>query len=236
MTTATKPAKRPANPHFSSGPCAKRPGWSLQKLENAFLGRSHRAKEGKARLKLAIDKTKALLGLPAGYLCAIVPASDTGAFEMAMWTMLGAARRRRAGLGELRRGLGDGRHQAAQAEGPAHHQGRLRQAARPRAGRFQPRRAVHLERHHLGRARAERRLDSGRPRRPDLRRCDLGRVRPADRLGQGRCAHLLLAEGARRRSRARHADPVAARRRSAWRATRRPGRCRRSSASPRAAS
>jgi len=89
MTTATKPAKRPANPHFSSGPCAKRPGWSPQKLENAFLGRSHRAKEGKARLKLAIDKTKALLGLPPGYLCAIVPASDTGAFEMAMWTMLG---------------------------------------------------------------------------------------------------------------------------------------------------
>lgn len=89
MTTATKPAKRPENTHFSSGPCAKRPGWSPQKLENAFLGRSHRAKEGKARLKLAIDKTKALLGLPAGYLCAIVPASDTGAFEMAMWTMLG---------------------------------------------------------------------------------------------------------------------------------------------------
>ena len=89
MTTATKPATRPANPHFSSGPCAKRPGWSPQKLENAFLGRSHRAKEGKARLKLAIDKTKALLGLPPGYLCAIVPASDTGAFEMAMWTMLG---------------------------------------------------------------------------------------------------------------------------------------------------
>ncbi len=89
MTTASKPAQRPANIHFSSGPCAKRPGWSLQNLENAFLGRSHRAKEGKARLKLAIDKTKALLGLPPGYLAAIVPASDTGAFEMAMWTMLG---------------------------------------------------------------------------------------------------------------------------------------------------
>jgi phosphoserine aminotransferase len=89
MTTASKPAQRPATILFSSGPCAKRPGWSPQKLENAFLGRSHRAKEGKARLKLAIDKTKALLGLPPGYLCAIVPASDTGAFEMAMWTMLG---------------------------------------------------------------------------------------------------------------------------------------------------
>lgn len=88
--TLMKPAKLPANPHFSSGPCAKRPGWSLQVLENAFLGRSHRARDGKARLKLAIDKTKAILGLPVGYHCAIVPASDTGAYEMAMWTMLGA--------------------------------------------------------------------------------------------------------------------------------------------------
>ncbi len=88
--TLMKPAKLPANPHFSSGPCAKRPGWSLQALEDAFLGRSHRAKDGTARLKLAIDKTKAILGLPVGYRCAIVPASDTGAYEMAMWTMLGA--------------------------------------------------------------------------------------------------------------------------------------------------
>jgi phosphoserine aminotransferase len=89
MTNAPKPAKRPGNTHFSSGPCAKRPGWTLQSLDNAFLGRSHRAKEGKARLKLAIDKTKALLGLPADYVCGIMPASDTGAFEMAMWSMLG---------------------------------------------------------------------------------------------------------------------------------------------------
>ena len=89
MTTATRPAARPANIHFGSGPCSKRPGWSFKALENAFLGRSHRAKEGKARLKLAIEETKALLGLPAGYVCGIVPASDTGAFEMAMWTMLG---------------------------------------------------------------------------------------------------------------------------------------------------
>ncbi|HWE19555.1 MAG TPA: phosphoserine transaminase [Hyphomicrobiaceae bacterium] len=86
---SSKPAQRPANLNFSSGPCAKRPGWSLKTLDNAFLGRSHRAKEGKVRLKRAIEETKALLGLPPGYLCAIVPASDTGAFEMAMWTMLG---------------------------------------------------------------------------------------------------------------------------------------------------
>jgi phosphoserine aminotransferase len=88
--TATKPAQKPANLNYSSGPCAKRPGWTLKALDNAFLGRSHRAKEGKARLKRAIEETKALLGLPRGYVCAIVPASDTGAFEMAMWTMLGA--------------------------------------------------------------------------------------------------------------------------------------------------
>ena len=93
MTTATlaatKPVVRPARPYFSSGPCAKRPGWTPQALDKAFLARSHRAKEGKARLELAIDKTKAILDLPADYLCAIVPGSDTGAFEMAMWSMLG---------------------------------------------------------------------------------------------------------------------------------------------------
>ncbi|MGE0626498.1 MAG: phosphoserine transaminase [Hyphomicrobiaceae bacterium] len=90
MTADTKPAARPACANFSSGPCAKRPGWSPSVLEKAFVGRSHRAKEGKARLKLAIDKTKALLGIPQDYLVGIVPASDTGAYEMAMWTMLGA--------------------------------------------------------------------------------------------------------------------------------------------------
>ena len=90
MTSTPKPATKPACANFSSGPCAKRPGWTPKALDKAFLGRSHRAKEGKARLKLAIDKTKAILGVPANYLCGIVPASDTGAYEMAMWTMLGA--------------------------------------------------------------------------------------------------------------------------------------------------
>src|SRR5262249_23023618 len=90
MTLGRKPALRPGNACFSSGPCAKRPGWSLQNLDKALLGRSHRSKEGKARLKLAIDKTKELLALPPVYRCAIVPASDTGAFEMAMWSMLGS--------------------------------------------------------------------------------------------------------------------------------------------------
>ncbi len=90
MTALTPPAERPANPRFSSGPCAKRPGWSLAALENAFLGRSHRAKEGKARLAEVIERSRSVLGIPTDYYVGIVPASDTGAFEMAMWSMLGA--------------------------------------------------------------------------------------------------------------------------------------------------
>jgi len=86
----TMPGVRPANPHFSSGPCAKRPGWNLQALKDAFLGRSHRAKGGKAKLKQAIELTREVLEVPADYLIGIVPASDTGAVEMALWSMLGA--------------------------------------------------------------------------------------------------------------------------------------------------
>ncbi len=85
-----KPAARPARPYFSSGPCAKRLGWSPESLSAAVLGRSHRSKIGKARLKDAIDRTRALLSLPDDYRIGVVPASDTGAVEMAMWTMLGA--------------------------------------------------------------------------------------------------------------------------------------------------
>ncbi len=88
--TALKPAVRPRSAHFSSGPCAKRPGFSLENLKHAELGRSHRSKPGKAKLKLAIDKTREILGVPSDYSIGIVPASDTGAFEMAMWSMLGA--------------------------------------------------------------------------------------------------------------------------------------------------
>lgn len=84
------PGRKPANPLFSSGPCAKRPGWSLEALADAPLGRSHRAKPGKAKLKLAIDLTREVLQVPADYRIAIVPASDTGAVEMAMWSLLGA--------------------------------------------------------------------------------------------------------------------------------------------------
>jgi phosphoserine aminotransferase len=88
--TIAKPAQRPAVPHFSSGPCAKRPGWNAQNLKDAALGRSHRAKVGKARLKQAIELTRELLEVPAHYKIGIVPASDTGAVEMALWSLLGA--------------------------------------------------------------------------------------------------------------------------------------------------
>src|ERR671924_328753 len=88
--TSQRPGMRPAVPHFSSGPCAKRPGWSLQALTDAALGRSHRSKIGKAKLKRAIDLTREVLEVPADYRIGIVPASDTGAVEMAMWSILGA--------------------------------------------------------------------------------------------------------------------------------------------------
>ena len=96
-TTATdatlasaKPAEKPARPHFSSGPCAKPPGWAPEKLATESLGRSHRSKLGKARLQRAIDLTREILNVPDTHRIGIVPASDTGAVEMAMWSMLGA--------------------------------------------------------------------------------------------------------------------------------------------------
>src|SRR3954447_10219956 len=90
MTNLPKPAVRPANSNFSSGPCAKRPGWSLEALDISALGRSHRAKTGKAKLERAIDLTREVLNVTADYRIGIVPASDTGAVEMALWSLLGA--------------------------------------------------------------------------------------------------------------------------------------------------
>ncbi len=203
-------------PHFSSGPCAKRPGWTLQALTDAVLGRSHRSKIGKAKLKRAIDLTREVLEVPADYRIGIVPASDTGAVEMALWSLLGARPVTMLAWESFGEGWVTRRRQAAQAQG-RHHAASAATASCPicRKVDLDDRRRVHLERHHLRRARAERRLDRGRPRRPhDLRR-DLGGVRAAARLGQARCRDLLLAEGARRRGRARHADPVAARGRAA---------------------
>ena len=90
LSAPAKPALRPLSPNFSSGPCNKHPGWSLESLKGAVLGRSHRAKLGKDKLKQAIDETKALLELPQDYIVAIMAASDTGAVEAALWSLLGA--------------------------------------------------------------------------------------------------------------------------------------------------
>ena len=108
-----KPAAKPARPYFSSGPCAKPPGWSPSKLATGSLGRSHRSKLGKARLAHAIDLTRHVLRVPASHRIAIVPASDTGAVEMALWGLLGAEAGDAARLGELRRGLGDRRRSSS---------------------------------------------------------------------------------------------------------------------------
>ena len=91
MNTLAKPAMRPARPEFSSGPCAKRPGWALETLRSAVLGRSHRSAAGMARLKAALDQTRAVLQVPDDFLVGVVPGSDTGAMEMALWSLLGPA-------------------------------------------------------------------------------------------------------------------------------------------------
>jgi len=90
LMSVAAPSTKPVNPHFSSGPCKKRPGYDVANLDSRVFGRSHRSKLGKERLALAIDETKRILGVPDDYLVGIVPASDTGAYEMAMWNMLGA--------------------------------------------------------------------------------------------------------------------------------------------------
>ncbi|MDE1906956.1 MAG: phosphoserine aminotransferase, partial [Rhodospirillales bacterium] len=89
FSPAAKPALRPQNPNFSSGPCTKRPGFTLKALEGALLGRSHRAKEPKARIAEVISLSKSILGMPEGWRLGVLPASDTGAVETALWSLLG---------------------------------------------------------------------------------------------------------------------------------------------------
>ena len=213
--TIAMPAVRPSVPHFSSGPCAKRPGWNPQNLTGALLGRSHRSKPGKAKLKRAIDLTREVLEVPADYRIGIVPASDTGAVEMALWSLLGPrpvtmlawesfgegwvtdvvkelklkdVTVLKAGYGEL--------PDLAKVD-PASDvvftwNGTTSGVRVPNADWIAADRAG-----------------------PDHLRRHLGRLRATARIGQARCRHLLLAEGARRRSRPRHAHSVAARGRAA---------------------
>ncbi len=159
------PGVRPVIPHFSSGPCAKRPGWSLQALTDAVLGRSHRSKIGKAKLKRAIDLTREVLEAPADYRIGIVPASDTGAVEMALWSLLGP----RPVTMLAWESFGEGWVSDVQKELKLKDVTVLKApygaAARSVQGRFEFRRGVHLERHDLRRARSQRRLDQGRSRR-----------------------------------------------------------------------
>ncbi len=159
MAIAPKPDIRPANANFSSGPCAKRPGFTLDALSGALLGRSHRAKEPKARLAEVIERSRAMLGMPADWRLGIVPASDTGAVEMALWSLLGARPVDILAFESFGEGWATDvvkQLRLADARVLSAPYGR---AARPRRGRFQPRRGVPVERHDLGRARAERRLD-----------------------------------------------------------------------------
>jgi phosphoserine aminotransferase len=155
MHNLAKPAMRPARPQFSSGPTVKHPGWRLENLQAAPLGRSHRSKVGKGRLKEAIDRTREVLEVPDDFLIGIVPASDTGAVEMAMWSMLGPLPVQVAAwesfsndwvvdiIDQLK---------LPNAEVLTAPFGQL-----PDLSKVRP------ERHHLRRARAERRLHLGRP-------------------------------------------------------------------------
>ena len=209
------PGVRPAVPHFSSGPCAKRPGWTLQALKDALLGRSHRSKGGKAKLKRAIEVTREVLEVPADFRIGIVPASDTGAVEMAMWSMLGRAAGHHDRLGILRRRLGDRRRQAAQAQGRDRHQGALRRAAGPLQGRSEAD-IVFTWNGTTSGVRVPN-ADWIAADREGVTICDATSAAFAQPLdwAKARCRDLLLAEGARRRGRARHADPLAARGRAA---------------------
>ncbi|WP_413904878.1 hypothetical protein [Candidatus Skiveiella danica] len=161
-----QPTVKPQNPNFSSGPCAKRPGYDVAALQLDVLGRSHRSALGKKALGLACTETARLLGLPEGYRVAVVPASDTGAVEMAMWSLLGPR-----GVDVLAwESFGSGwvtdivKQPAAQRDQA---RSRLRRHRGPVHRQLRQRRGLHLERHDLGRESAHRRLDPRGPRRPD---------------------------------------------------------------------
>ena len=228
--TAAKPALRPNVPHFSSGPCAKRPGWNAQNLRDAALGRSHRAKIGRAKLKLAIELTREVLEVPADYRIGMVPASDTGAVEMALWSLLGA----RPVTTIAWESFGEGWVSDIVKEL------KLKDVIRLHAGygeipdlsKADP--ASDIVFTWNGTTSGVRVPNADwikrRPRRPDHLRCHVGGVCPAARLGQARCRDLLLAEGAGWRGGARHAGAEPPRGGAAREPTSRHGRCRKFSA------
>ena len=227
MTIPPRPGVLPANPCFSSGPCAKRPGWSAA----ALVGRrSSAARTARSRARRGshevIDRSRALLGLPADYRLAIVPGVRYRRHRDGDVVALGRPRRRCAGLRELRGAVGHRHHQAVETAGRARARGRLRRAARSRPGGSRARHRLYLERHHVRRRRPRRRLDRVRPRGADDLRCDIGRLRLCAAVGQARCRHLLVAEGDGRRGAARHADPLPRAPSPGSKATRRRGRCR----------
>ncbi len=229
--TVAMPGVRPTVPHFSSGPCAKRPGWTPQNLSDAALGRSHRAKIGKAKLKHAIELTREVLGVPADYKIGIVPASDTGAVEMALWSLLGARPVTMLAWETFGEGWVTDVQKQLKLQGRHRAQGAATANCRISPRSISTSDVVFTWNGTTSGVRVPNAdwIKADREGLDDLRR-DLRCFRAGARLRQARCGHLLLAEGAGRRGRARHADPVAARGRSGSKATSRPGRCRRSSA------
>ena len=214
---------RPARPEFSSGPCAKRPGWNPDNLSNAVLGRSHRSKLGKARLKEAIDRTRAVLEVPDDYLIGIVPGSDTG--RGGDGHVVDAGRRGRCSSWPSRASARTGRPTSVkQLKLRRRGAGRaLRRAARPDQGATGDADLVFTWNGTTSGVRVPNAdfIAADREGIDHLRRHQR-LLRPGARLGQARCGDLLLAEGAGRRGGARRADPRRPARWSGWRATRPP--------------
>ena len=207
MTNArlNRPSAR-SIPRFSSGPCAKIPTSILARLADAPLGRSHRAAVGKPKLKAAIDGTREILGVPDDYRIGIVPASDTGAVEMAMWSLLGERKTTMVAWESFGAGWVTDAVETAEA-GRRSQDGGITARSSIWLLELRHRCGVHMERHHVGRAHAAWRHDPGGPRGPDHLRRHQRRLRDGPALGQAGCRDLLLAEGDGRRSCTWDADP-----------------------------